>query len=100
MSDFFGRSWSDWIDEYAKGHQHPTNRLCHTFGIPLIAISIPLFVLGIFFSTILNIAISLFVIGWILQFVGHAFERTWPEFFKDWRFLFVGLRWWWKKINS
>jgi uncharacterized membrane protein YGL010W len=45
-----------------------------------------------------RIALGLFVIGWILQFVGHYFEGKPPEFFKDWRFLFVGLRWWFKKI--
>ena len=38
------------------------------------------------------------VVGWLLQFVGHYFEGKPPEFFKDWRFLFVGLRWWYKKI--
>ena len=43
-------------------------------------------------------ALGLFVIGWILQFVGHYFEGKPPEFFKDYRFLFVGLRWWFKKI--
>jgi len=35
-----------------------------------------------------------FVVGWTFQFVGHAFERKRPEFLNDWRFLFVGLRWW------
>ena len=34
------RSWDDWIREYAQSHQHPKNRLCHTIGIPLIALSI------------------------------------------------------------
>ena len=41
-----------------------------------------------------------FVIGWILQFIGHYFEGEKPEFFKDWRFLFVGLRWWLAKISG
>ena len=45
-------------------------------------------------------ALALFVIGWILQFIGHAFEGKPPEFFSDWRFLFVGVRWWWAKING
>jgi len=45
-----------------------------------------------------RVALALFVIGWILQFVGHYFEGKPPEFFKDWRFLFVGLRWWLKKV--
>ena len=31
-----GRSWDDWIAQYAGSHQHPVNRVCHTIGIPLI----------------------------------------------------------------
>ncbi|HYL92368.1 MAG TPA: Mpo1-like protein, partial [Alphaproteobacteria bacterium] len=45
-------------------------------------------------------AVGLFVFGWILQFIGHAFERKEPEFFHDWRFLLVGVRWWWAKISG
>jgi uncharacterized membrane protein YGL010W len=44
------------------------------------------------------LAVGLFVAGWIFQFIGHAFEGKPPEFFQDWRFLFVGLRWWFAKI--
>jgi uncharacterized membrane protein YGL010W len=40
------------------------------------------------------------VLEWVFQFVGHAFERKPPEFFKDWRFLFVGLRWWAAKLRG
>jgi uncharacterized membrane protein YGL010W len=43
-------------------------------------------------------ALALFVVGWIFQFIGHAVEGKPPEFFKDWRFLFVGLRWWLAKM--
>jgi len=46
------------------------------------------------------LAAGLFVAGWIFQFVGHAYERKPPEFLKDWRFLFVGLRWWLAKIRG
>jgi len=28
------------------------------------------------------------------------FEGKPPEFFQDWRFLLVGARWWWAKING
>jgi hypothetical protein len=31
---------------------------------------------------------------------GHAFEGKPPEFLHDWRFLFVGLRWWVAKIRG
>jgi Protein of unknown function (DUF962) len=41
-----------------------------------------------------------FLGGWALQFVGHAFERKEPEFFHDWRFLLVGVRWWWTKMQG
>jgi uncharacterized membrane protein YGL010W len=44
--------------------------------------------------------VMLFAGGWALQFVGHAFEGTRPEFLHDWRFLFVGLRWWVAKVRG
>ena len=45
-----------------------------------------------------RIALGLFVVGWILQFIGHYFEGKPPEFMKDYRFLFVGTRWWLQKV--
>ena len=93
-----GRSWDDWIDEYQKAHQHPANRITHSIGIPMIALSILLIPVCFFVSRLWMLAVSLFVIGWILQFVGHYFEGKPPEFFRDYRFLFVGLRWWFKKV--
>jgi uncharacterized membrane protein YGL010W len=42
----------------------------------------------------------LFVAGWVLQFVGHAFEGKPPEFLQDWRFLLVGVRWWLAKVRG
>ena len=93
-----GRSWDEWIEEYAAGHQHPVNRMTHTFGIPMIVLSILLVPVSFFVSGLWMIALALFVIGWILQFIGHYFEGKPPEFFKDRRFLFVGFRWWLKKI--
>jgi uncharacterized membrane protein YGL010W len=94
------RTWSDWIAEYARSHQHPTNRFCHTVGIPLIAVSIAVAAASIFVAGLWRVAAALFVGGWIFQFVGHAYERKAPEFLKDWRFLFVGLRWWYAKIRG
>ena len=93
-----GRSWDDWIEEYSEAHQHPVNRLCHSFGIPMIALSILVVPVSFFVGGMWRIALGLFVVGWILQFIGHYFEGKLPEFFKDWRFLFVGLRWWFKKV--
>ena len=69
-----GRSWDEWIEEYAAGHQHPVNRMTHTFGIPMIVLSILLVPVSFFVSGLWMIALALFVIGWILQFIGHYFE--------------------------
>ena len=93
-----GKSWDEWIEEYADGHRHPVNRLTHSIGIPMIALSIVLVPVGLFVRGVWWIAYILFIAGWILQFVGHYFEGKPPEFFKDYRFLFVGLRWWLKKV--
>jgi uncharacterized membrane protein YGL010W len=95
-----GRSWDDWIAQYATSHQHPVNRLCHSLGIPLIVLSLALGVVSLGVAGLRIPALALFVFGWILQFVGHAFEGKPPEFFHDWRFLFVGLRWWVAKMRG
>jgi uncharacterized membrane protein YGL010W len=109
------RPMSEWIAQYALSHQNPANRLLHTIGIPMIAISIVLALAGIVVPALLPLAAVLFVVGWVLQFIGHAFDPSTgsglpraesrgegkpPEFFKDWRFLFVGLRWWFAKISG
>jgi uncharacterized membrane protein YGL010W len=93
-----GRSWDEWIDEYSQAHEHPVNRLMHTFGIPMIALSLLMIPFCFFVFGLWRIALALFVVGWILQFVGHYFEGKPPEFLKDYRFLFVSLRWWFKKV--
>jgi uncharacterized membrane protein YGL010W len=90
----------EWVEEYSHSHQHPINKLTHKFGIPMIAISILLIPISFFVAGFWKIPLALFVVGWILQFVGHYFEGKPPEFFKDWRFLFVGLRWWFKKVKE
>jgi len=95
-----GRSSEQWIAQYATSHQHPVNRFCHTLGIPLIVIAIAWFVIAWVVSAPLWMAVTLFVTGWALQFIGHAFEGKRPEFFHDWRFLFVGLRWWVAKVRG
>ena len=95
-----GKPWDAWIAEYSRGHQHPVNRACHSIGIPLIAASIPLFLVLPFVWRLWPAPVVMFVIGWVFQFIGHWFERKPPEFFKDWRFLLVGLRWWVAKMRG
>ena len=93
-----GKSWDEWIEEYAESHRNAVNRLAHTIGIPMISVSLLVIPVCFFVGGFWRIALGLFVIGWILQFIGHYFEGKPPEFFKDWRFLLVGLRWWLKKV--
>jgi hypothetical protein len=40
-SDFIFRDvpMGAWLDRYEKSHQNPINRVFHTFGIPIIAVS-------------------------------------------------------------
>ena len=90
----------DWVGEYASSHQHPVNRICHAVGIPLVALSIPLFAVVWFGPGLWPIPAIMFVAGWLFQFAGHFAEGRPPEFFRDWRFLFVGLRWWFAKIRG
>jgi uncharacterized membrane protein YGL010W len=94
------RTSEQWIAQYATSHQHPVNRACHTLGIPLILLSLLTFITTPIYHRAWQPAAVLFVVGWALQFIGHAFEGKPPEFFKDWRFLFVGVRWWWAKIQG
>jgi uncharacterized membrane protein YGL010W len=94
------RTSEQWIAQYSTSHQHPVNRACHTLGIPTILLSLALALAGFFFHPLWIYALGLFLFGWALQFIGHAFERKVPEFFHDWRFLLVGARWWWAKVRG
>jgi len=95
-----GRPWSAWIEEYGRSHTDPWNQLLHLLGIPLIAISLPLALATMVVSWLGPLALVLFLLGWVLQFIGHGIERRPPEFFRDPRFLLVGLRWWVAKVGA
>jgi len=94
-----GKSWDEWVEEYSLSHQNRINQITHSIGIPMIVISLVAAVVGLFMklTVAIYISVALFLIGWILQFIGHYFEGKPPEFLKDYRFLFVGVRWWFKK---
>lgn len=60
-------------DIYRESHQTLGCRITHMVGIPMIALSIPMLVVGWQWT------LGLFVVGWILQFLGHfAFEGNKP----------------------
>jgi uncharacterized membrane protein YGL010W len=75
------------LDDYKSKHQHPLNKLCHAIGIPMITLAWPLF----FFRW--RWALVLFVVGWVLQFVGHAIEGNRPAFFQNPLHFFVAPFW-------
>ena len=95
-----GKTWDEWIDEYSHSHTHPVNKFTHKVGIPLIVLALPLFLVALLVRGFWIVPVALFGAGWMLQFIGHFFEGKPPEFFKDWRFLLVGVRWWLKKMRG
>src|SRR5260221_11611674 len=54
-----------WFDRYEKSHQNPINRVFHTFGIPMIAVSIPLFLIAPLVRGFWKIQLSLFTADWV-----------------------------------
>ena len=40
-----------------------------------------------------QVAVALFVLAWVGQFIGHIFEGKRPSFFKDVQFLLIGPAW-------
>ena len=75
------------IENYKAKHRHPLNKLMHSVGIPMIVVSLPVFL----FSW--RWGLGLFVVGWVLQFAGHAIEGNQPAFFRNPVYLLVG-PWW------
>src|SRR5690349_23351157 len=86
--------FKQYMARYNEDHQNRVNRALHSVGIPMIVAS-----LGVLpFNPMLGS--SMFVLGWILQFVGHAFEGKAPSFFRDPRFLLIGPMWFLKKLRG
>ena len=87
-------AFQSYMEKYRQDHQHPVNRALHSVGIPMIVASLGLMP----FNPLLGA--GMFVFGWILQFVGHAFEGKAPSFFSDPRYLLIGPMWVYKKITG
>jgi len=86
----------EYIENYRKVHRHPVNQALHAVGIPMIIVSL----VWVFFNW--KIGLALFVLGWILQFIGHAFEGKPPAFLSNPKYLIIGPLWlvqkWVRKI--
>ena len=72
------QNFQEHMEYYRQQHSTLGCKITHMFGIPLIAVSVPM----LFFQW--KVAILLFVVGWALQFIGHiAFEKNRPVFLSD-----------------
>jgi uncharacterized membrane protein YGL010W len=61
-------------------------------AIPMIVVSIVFYFLGAAIPLLVNAA--LFVLGWVLQFIGHSmYEKRQPAFFRNFVHLLVGPLW-------
>ncbi|MDB5961502.1 MAG: hypothetical protein JWP59_2796 [Massilia sp.] len=67
-------------------------QLSKPFALGMLAMS--LVMLGLLYAmpplTVLPLSISIFVLAWIGQFIGHQIEGKKPSFFDDLRFLLIG----------
>jgi uncharacterized membrane protein YGL010W len=78
---------NSFIESYNAKHTHPLNKLTHSIGIPAIVLSLPALFVG------WHISLSLFVGGWLFQFLGHAIEGNQPAFFRNPVYLIIGPLW-------
>jgi hypothetical protein len=70
------QSFQQYQRMYREQHSTLGCKITHMFGVPLIALSLPMFL--VHWPTALTMA----VIGWILQFIGHyVFQKNSPVFF-------------------
>lgn len=84
---------TSFMEDYKAKHQHPLNRLTHNVGIPMIVVSLPLLLFN------WRWALTLWVTGWTLQFVGHAIEGNQPAFFRHPIYLLIGPLWFLRRVT-
>lgn len=74
-------------------------RLSGPIGAAMTFLSIMSFffikILLMFDISVWKFSVALFVVMWILQFLGHYIEGKKPSFLKDLQFLLIGPAWWW-----
>ena len=139
------RTLDQWLTEYSRDHQNPTNKKIHHICVPLIMlslfgmlwsiptpdifqsipylnwstlfallglgfyislslkvtvvmlinVSIQFFLISLLETTgyLLSASVTIFVLAWIGQFVGHKIEGQKPSFFEDIQFLLIGPLW-------
>jgi hypothetical protein len=73
-------SWDDWIAVLDEPSEPGQSRLPHDRNSADL-VSLVVLLATIFVHRLWPVALGLFPVGWIFQFVGHAFEGKAPEFF-------------------
>lgn len=75
--------WQKAIEFYDATHQHPTNRVLHTVGIPMIVGGVVGMLAAPRYTPPWWVANGSWTAGWILNFIGHAYEQGAPAFADD-----------------
>jgi hypothetical protein len=86
--------------EFQAAHRNTTNRRFHAIGIPLLVSSAAVWCLAVVWPGWWSLALVMTVSGLACQFIGHAIEGNRPEVFRDWRFIVIGLEWWWLYVRG
>jgi uncharacterized membrane protein YGL010W len=73
-------------------------RLSLTLGLGLLAYNVAMILVSLWVEAVSpwplwQVALVLFVLAWIGQFIGHKVEGKKPSFFKDLQFLLIGPAW-------
>ena len=68
-------------------------RLSIPLGVIMFIVSMVMLLIISLMSNRLGICTIIFVISWVLQFVGHKLEGKKPSFFQDLQFLLIGPLW-------
>lgn len=91
--------WKAATEYYEKTHQHPTNRLLHRVGIPMIVGGAAALLISKPFRPLWAAGAVSFGVGWALNLVGHAvFEKSAPAFFEDPLSFLAGPVWDWQQF--
>ncbi len=76
-----------WVDSYEKSHQNPMNRVFHKIGIPMIAVSIPFFLIAPLVRGFLENSVVVIYGG--LDLVRES--RRGKDLIRSWRLACLGL---------
>lgn len=79
----FSDRWQRAIDHYDATHQNKVNRTLHTIGIPMILGGTIGLLAAPRYTPPWWVANGSYATGWILNFIGHAFEKNEPAFTTD-----------------